>query len=285
MSKYIHISKFSTLNFEPDNQKSFDDPVNYCQKLHVNDAILIQFAADYDETFSFSIVNSIGTIVQSGTFDITAIDTAINVLEKEITELAQDIYTFQIYQTTRQPLLVAESSPFLITENVENTTLLTYTHKINEYDTIFINDTVRVFNFRFEGGFLNKDNKYEVESDSFKNQFQENRQLYQMPYRTKILTIGNAWGVPEWVADKVNFVFCCSNIYVNRIKHSRVEKSTPEREVIDDRYPFFNFKITLQGEPELYTTGMQIFTSDWVAKKSRWKGFGTWINGGIYNRD
>jgi len=285
MSQFIHISKFSTLNFEPTNQKSWEDKVSYCQKLHVNDAILIQFAADTGETFSYALINEIGTVVRSGLFSITSIDGITNMHEIELSGLAEAIYKFVIYQTTVQKLLVAESSPFIVLENVDNTTLLTYTNKSNDFDTIFINETVRIFNFRFEGGFLNSDIKYVVEADSFRNQFQENMQLYQMPYKTKILTIGNAYGVPDWIAEKINFIFCCSNVYLNRVKHSRSEKSTPERQIIEEGYPFSNFKLTVEGEPELFTTGMQIFTPEWVAKKSTWFGYGTWLNNGIINRN
>lgn len=285
MNQYIHISKFSTLNFEPENRKSWEDQVDYCQKLHYNDAILLQFAADSGETFSYSLVNSIGTIVRLGSFTDTVLNSYIKMHELTLSGLAQDIYTLQIYQTTVQPLLVATSSPFIITDSVENMALLTYTNQINEYDTIFINGTVRVFNFRFEGGFLNDDTKYMVEANSFRNQYQENRQLYQMPYKTQILTIGNAFGVPDWVAEKINFIFCCSNVYLNRVKHVRSEKEVPVRSIISEGYPFSNFKLTLEGQPELYTTGMQIFTSDWIAQKSAWKGYGTWINNGIFNRN
>jgi len=285
MSKYIHISKFSSLNFEPETLKSWKDQVRYCQKLHINDDILIQFAADANETFTYSVTNSIGTIVQSGSFIATVLNDLITIHELTLSGLAQDIYTMQIIQNTVQPLLVATSSPFIVTDSVENTTLLNYTNKINDFDTIFINGTVRVFNFRFEGGFLNSDTKHLVEAESFRNQYQENRQLYQMPYKTKILTVGNAFGVPDWVAEKINFIFCCSNVYLDRIKHVRSEKSVPERQVIEEGYPFSNFKITVEGEAELYTTGMQVFGADWVVRKSNWLGYGTWINEGIINRN
>lgn len=285
MGQFIHISKFSSLNFEPTNVKSWEDQVSYCQKVFVNDPILIQFAADFDETFRYDVINSLGTVIQTGLFTITAIGATINILEKEITELPQDIYTLRIYQTTRQTLLIAESSPFCVTDQVDNTTLLTYTNSSNDFDTIFINGTTRVFNFRFEGGFLNSDTSYLVESNSFRNQFQEGRQLYQRPYKTKSLTIGNAFGVPDWVAEKINFIFCCSNIYLNRVKHSRSEKSAPERTTIEEGYPFSNFKLLLEGEAELYTTGMQIFGNDWIVKKSNWNGYGTWLTNGIINRN
>lgn len=284
MAGYIHISKLSTLNFEPDNQKSFEDKVSYCQKLHLNDPVLVQFAGDSIETFSYAIVNLLGTIVRSGGFSITAIDSTLNVLEIQIAGLPQDIYTFQLFQTTNNPsVLLAESSVFCVTDNVDNTTLLAYTNNVNDYDTIFITNTVRMFNFRFEGGLLNSGMKHAVETNNFRNQFQEIRQLYQMPYKTKELTIGGPFGVPDWIAEKINFIFCCSNVYVNGIKHSRSEKEAPAREIIAEGYPFFNFKMIVEGEPDIYTTGIPVFSSDWIAAHGSMIRYGTWINNGMTN--
>lgn len=267
---YIHISKFSSLNFENENRKDFEDKVYYAQKVYVNDPIYIQFVADASQTYSYGVINSFGTIVKSGLFAVTSINSSYNVLEVEIDNLPVDaFYQFQIYDTTdRTTLLIAQSSTFFVTDDTSGTVLLTYTNETNDYDTVFINSTVRIFNFRFEGGIMNQGNKYLVEGNSFRNQYQEMRQLYQQPYKTSVLTIGSAKGVPDWVAEKVNLIFCLSNVYIDYQKYVRSEKEVPERSTIVEKYPFFNFNLVVESQSQFFTTSEQLFTAEWIKENS-----------------
>lgn len=268
MANQIHISKFSTLNFEPENIKSWEDQVRYCQKIGISDPIYIQFVAEKTNTYSYGIINSLGTIVKSGLFAITSIDSAYNVLEVEIKDLPIAIYQLQIYDTTSGNLLVAQSSTFGIIEDVSNSVLLTYTNKTNDFDTVFISTSVRIFNLRIEGGIMNDGKQYLVEGSSFRNQYQEMQQLFQMPYKTSIFTIGSAFGVPDWVAEKINLIFCLTNVYIDYQKYVRSEKSVPERALIEEGYPFSNFKLVVESQAQFFTTTEQLFTAEWIRNNS-----------------
>ena len=61
------------------------------------------------------------------------------------------------------------------------------------------------------------DTTYQVESENFRNQFQEIIYLYSLPYNVYRLTLGQNSGLPEWFADWLNRAFSVSHTEVDGV--------------------------------------------------------------------
>lgn len=144
---------------------------------------------------------------------------------------------------------VAASEPFDICADVTGSVLLRVSHKDNNsnYNNVWWVDGVQQFvSLRAEGGFKPEDNTYEVESESFRNQFQELRYLYSMPYTVYKLTVGREEGVPEWYSGWLNKAFSLSHTEVNGVLYRRSEDAVPERTAAGEATGRYVLKMSLE---------------------------------------
>lgn len=71
-------------------------------------------------------------------------------------------------------------------------------------------------------------------------------QLYAMDSTTKELTIGTSSGVPVWTGEIVNRALSCHALYIDGIRYTRSEASTPEATASAEGDSRFVFKVKLQ---------------------------------------
>jgi hypothetical protein len=132
---------------------------------------------------------------------------------------------------------------FCITDDLEGTVLISYTHRKNDFDTIFQD---RRFNFRIEGGIYPGDKTQTVENEVFRDQRFNPNQIAAIPYEVQVLTIGSSTGVPQWVGKKINNIFSLSDVEVDGIKSVRNESSNPEIISTGIKWPLYVHKISIE---------------------------------------
>lgn len=207
---------FNVLKYEYANEGSFR------QVFGVSDGILIQLFSDRGENPSVLLndkINSTSEEVDLKTYGIN--DNAV--MHYTYIYPNEGVYSITIEGN--------ESEVFEVCENPKGV-LIEYTHKDNNsvFDNIFWNDTTQyVFKFRIVGGFKPSNVSMEVDNEQFVNQKQEIVELYAIPYTTRTFSIGDVNGVPYYIAEHINKIFCLSDVRINGERYVRESNSKPEK--------------------------------------------------------
>lgn len=250
MDVSIVISQFSSLRFTKDKVLPFYDKAQYVQRFAIGEDMRIQFTADSDDPFTAKYTNQAGIDTNVPVKNIYQ-DGELKILEVFFNIPQSGIYTFSILNG----YITVVSAPVCIQaiEDLEDTFLLEYTHRKNDYNTIFEDKTFRV---RFEGGIRPEDISQALDNNMFRDQRGNPLQTAAIGHQVKILTIGNTNGLPQWVADKVNNIFNCSNVTLDGISIVRNESSVPELVKLNDYYPMFVHRLNVEQTDEEYHTGI-----------------------------
>lgn len=246
-------SKYSSLYLgrKEDWKAYFDQDVCYVQKFAIGEEIRIQFTG-YTDGFTAKCIDAkqIETDI-----DVNLLYTDTNSYEgKRLYEVLFSIDIEGLYQfvlTNGSDEAVAYIR-IASSEDLSNTILINYTHRRNEYDTLFFDaeGNRKIFNFRVEGGFYPGDKVQAVENEIFRDQRFEPYQTAAESYEISVLTIGTKKGVPQWVGNKTNHIFKLSNILVDGIETTRNESSIPELISQSSYYPLYVFKINVEQPDE-----------------------------------
>lgn len=245
-------SKFSSLYLgrKESWKASFDQDVCYIQKFAIGEEIRIQFIG-FTAGFTAKYVDDTETSVD---VEVATLYNNMDYDGRILYELSFCVHTEGMYR-----LLITNGSDEVDTgfcilpiEKLENTILISYTHRRNEYDVIFLNedDTKKVFNFRIEGGFYPGDKVQSIENEIFRDQRFESYQTAAESYEISVLTIGSKKGVPQWVGSKINNIFKLSDILVDGIETTRNESSIPELISQSSYYPLYVFKLNVEQADE-----------------------------------
>lgn len=105
-----------------------------------------------------------------------------------------------------------------------------------------------LFDWRVEAGF--KPNGYtpKLENEQYRNQWQEIKNLYSIPYDSYVFTIGDACGVPYWYGRHLNRILCLSEFTIEHTSFVRSENSVPEMSQVIEDSQLFNLSITLEPQ-------------------------------------
>ena len=246
----IKIGDICPLFFSPLKNK-FQQDIDYIQRFHVNDRILIQIfsndASHAVRAYLYNLVSGVQTVISLSEYEVN--DT-VKMYYSTITGLSDSVYTLEVsdasgdFQSTSEPFLICSDSLLL-----EETCLIKYSHKDNNspFDNIFwVEETQLFFELRTEGGF--KPNSYspKVENEQFRNQKQEIIELYSVPYDTFSLSCGNSSGIPYWFIQFINRVLCLSDFYVNGVAYVRSGNSVPEVTQISEDSQMFWASVLLE---------------------------------------
>lgn len=189
-------------------------PVRYYQKWTVNDAIKLQFESNFDPI-----------VVQ-------LVDCELNViLTQNAVQRRKNKYLpgFYIYENTTSLTSVEPgkyyllltlggtkkmiSEPFEVFESLPYSLLLEYFNSTFHGDMVF--ETGLVPSFRLEA-FLRADPPGN-ERTAYRDQQLNPTVLKSRPFRTWDLVLGGGmdYGVPPWVAHKINWIFSCDNVSID----------------------------------------------------------------------
>lgn len=241
----VTISEFSSLNFRDDWKLPFQQNENYTQRFLRTDVLLIQYSTDPESGLKpFLKNNSTGEIreLEAKLLDETTNTYNVLIGPVFITE-DTSFTTFFASDPAGDPVL---STDFCVcTDSLDDTVLLKYTNSLNDFDTIFGEDDL--FTLRVPGVFLPQEYKFENETENFRDQRCILRLLSGYAYETKILTVGGNFGVPNWVARKLNMILCLDNVTINGSGIVRSDGSSPEITILHNDYPLYVYKITLES--------------------------------------
>jgi hypothetical protein len=185
----------------------WQDKKCYLQKWNLGDATKIQVLSDYE--FTFEIFDLDGFKVAS----VEPVEVADNIQGK----------TFKVYEI---PLVFDTAGAFyavveyeghsLISEawqvgQFTDTMIFKYRNSENNFSILF--DTGIEFSFRVEGLIAD----FEPKSDDviYNDQLRNSRVLNSTPWRAFTMYAGQAEGIPDWVADKVNRIMACDIVFVD----------------------------------------------------------------------
>lgn len=122
----------------------------------------------------------------------------------------EGVYQFKI--KSGSPVLETYvSNYFLLKQKHLNTYLLEVTHDENDFDTVF--ETDFVCKLRVHGEL--RDFQPGADRTVFINQSRNIVQLAGKSFSTEKLIIGDSWGVPNFMIEKINDLFLCSQVLID----------------------------------------------------------------------
>jgi hypothetical protein len=263
MSNYLYIPLMNPVNFyEVDPvelpqylSRNFDDyayrytvkpweePVSYCQKFQKSDIINLQFISNFDP-ISVSIITE---------HDQTLTTQAANPVRQDkfrpgyfayqvsfdLDDVPEGVYYFKLLAGGSAAVMISE--PILVKEIHLNTIYLQY--KNSRYHTGVLFETGIEFNFRVEGSLGHV-------TPSSRDQFYDDQRynptiLSSKPFDNYPLSIGGSWGVPDWVIQKINYIFSCNNVMIDGKLYAKTSDSRiTVRE--EDQYPLRGIEFTVR---------------------------------------
>lgn len=249
-SPVLKISDFSSLNFRHDWRLHFQYPAGYVQRFLPSDSIYVQYATigQYVGDLEIWLTDSAGNDISQlePTVIKTTDDVTVSAVAWPPLPVGSYILQFRIAQYSR----VIAWAPFCIVAELPDSVLFTYTNYRDDFDTVFNTE----IDYRVEAVWLPTDTSFLVNAESFRDQNGIAHQLSAQPYETRALTIGggiSAFGVPDWVARKINNIFSCSSVFIDGEQYARSEGAVPEKTDIATDYPLFMYKITVEPQSGL----------------------------------
>jgi hypothetical protein len=100
--------------------------------------------------------------------------------------------------------------------------------------------------FHVRGGVQIGGTKHVIDQEFFRDQRYVPHTLSPDTRKTAVLTIGGSEGVPEYVGDTLNAIFCCDTIFMNGRRIARLGDSVPEATPIAKGYPYVNFSVEIE---------------------------------------
>lgn len=242
----IQISKFSSVQFINKQYSFYDEEVCYMQKFGLNDTIRIQFTAEYQPEYYYLKVSDVyGKTISQVQFEDIYYFSHISIYEcvYPLSSLIEgNIFRLSIVNENEE--ITHTHICILPKEELHKTILIECTNYANDYDAIFLPE--KKFQFRVEGGIYQANAKQNVDNETFRDQLSSLHQLSAFPYEVNVLTIGNSNGVPQWVGNKINYIFSLSSVYVNNKETVRSEGSIPELVQLQPYYPLYVFNMDIE---------------------------------------
>ncbi|HUR65469.1 MAG TPA: hypothetical protein VMZ03_03895 [Chitinophagaceae bacterium] len=198
----------------PDTIPNFIDPVEYLQPWQKNDIIPIPLLSNFGP-HQLELYNCARDLVQAFvlTYKPSSIEgIGVKAYEAAISLSGYDEGVYYFLLKSGNPVIgILESEQFDIKELHENSILFQYKHDENDFDVVF--ETGIELRFRVHGGLT----EFTPVSDRtvFIDQPRNIVQLSGKSYYTQKLLIGDSLGVPQWVIERVNDIFLCSEVLID----------------------------------------------------------------------
>lgn len=223
-----------------------DDRQCYVQKFQTNDITKLQFLSDYPD-FTFKIYD-LETYKEA--LNIDPVDKQYNIkdqtfkvyeVEIDFNQLAEGDYYVEVVANGA----IYQSEPINVAAFHPNTIFFEYRNSYSKPGIIFYDGFVS--SFRVEGGI----NQFtpSFQDESFIDQRYNNTLLSSVGYRVFTLYVGNAVGVPDWVADRINEILTCDTVKIDGVYYAKasgakwtVNGATP---ITENEKTFAGYKIEI----------------------------------------
>lgn len=233
----IKIGSVCPLFFNP-LKDEFSRAINYLQRFHSSDRLLMQILCSQGDVPNVSLKNAISGTSTPVSLSEHQFNQHTKLYHFTITNLEDGIYTISVST-------IGESEPFSFTSSsciLDETKLIRYSHKDNNsIDSVFwIGDVQQIFEIRYECGFKPSGITFNAEVEQFRNQDQEIISSYSVPYKTMRFSAGNAQGLPWWFGEHLNKILCLSMVNIDGSDYVRSESNAVEMSaVMEDNQMFF----------------------------------------------
>jgi len=222
---------------------SWEQEISYYQKWQKTDSITLQVRSEFS-TIKLDLIDCSGAVVKTGNFVLkpTSIVGQLWSTYEVTMQLADvDDGLYYLLITVGNNILQFLSEPQDIVLLQEDTLLHTYRHSMNNMDIIYATEVV--FGFRAEAIITDyaPGNVQEVYEDQTLNLVE----LSATPFDSFKYKLGGAYGVPPWVAKKVNMIFCNDTVLLDGMQYVRADgaKLEPNRA---DRYPMAGWSMDIR---------------------------------------
>ena len=230
------ISDMCPLHFKAQAQGTEDTyypmAFNYVQKYGQTDTIHVQIQFTSDPADRHVVLNAMDYLKECKVFDgATALVYAATYVELSAGHWYGDYYIdctklsgLTYFTITEDSGLMADSLPIDVGYHPDTVKLDAHNTR-NEKNTVFGTFQYdHVFMIRLEGGFKPNDFELSTEDTVFTNQFEEDTLTHSLPFIIKYLTIGDSYGLPSWMCEKINMYLSCDTVLVDNIQMNRTGK-------------------------------------------------------------
>lgn len=244
----VQLPQYLTKHFDDywasEQLQPFETVVSFKQKWQTSDTIYLQFESNF------------------ASIQMTAIDCEQNVLlTQAATQVRANKYLpgYYVYEITLSlapfspgtiwlKLSLGLGSKLMISEPIDvaetwpETILFQYSNSKYHGDIIF--ETGIVFGFRCEAVIRRLDPANE--RTAYRDQKLNPSTLKVRPFRAWELGIGHKRGIPDWVIDKMNWIWSCDNVTLDGKPFAVLEDSKFEDKEIHPQYPFRHWTLNIQ---------------------------------------
>lgn len=268
-TEYIDIPKCNPLRWLKYNDNTKDDffvnsisdfeqPESYCQLFQQTDSIITQvrLLKSFVSSYKMEIVNEYLAVVQTASSSVIYDDGTYLYVQFAVVPSTLNGYyfgklSFEFTDATITRGDVYYSEPLNIRATHENTILIGYRHKTNDFGVIFQRKLIGItparriattpqstalFYLRVHGGVWEADKGTASDDVMYINDSHDVTLLHSVPYNLQVLKFGDARGVPVWLYDKIVRAWACTYVQVDGQYYTKNEGATVEKEAVE-RYP------------------------------------------------
>lgn len=244
----VELPQYLTKHFDDywasEQLQSFETVVNFTQKYQTSDTIYLQFESNF-ASIQLSVIDCDQTVLL--TQAATQVRANKYLAGYYVYELTLSLAAFPA-GTIWLKLSLGLGSKFMISEPIElaetwpNTILFQYNNSKYHGDVIF--ETGIVFGFRCEAVIRRLDPANE--RTAYRDQKLNPTTLKVRPFRGFELGIGHLSSVPDWVIDKMNWIWSCDNVLCDGKSFAVLDESKFEDKEIHPQYPFRQWALNIQ---------------------------------------
>lgn len=231
-------------NFEADLVNVYQSPQCYLQKWQFGDVGRVQILSDYEFTFKVLDLDTGAEIAELipalKASQIVGESFQVYEVEIDFEALGAGVYYCKIeYNDTFEDKIVL-SEPFEVAETWPGTLKFDFVNSENNFDVVF--ETGIDFQIRVEGVIAD----FSPESDDliYNDMLRNATLLNSVPFRSFVLYVGGAPGVPVWMADKINRVMSCDSVKIDGANYEKKQGAGWEVKRADE-YQFVGLNIEI----------------------------------------
>ena len=199
----------------PDTVRNFEEQIPYWQPWQKNDIIYVPILSNYAGPHQLELYNCDDILIDTFQLNYEASSIEGTGMKFYIATVALATYAEGVYYfllKSGSPVLdTLESEKIYVKTLHENTIQIRYTHNENDFDVVFENGLE--FQLRVYGGMT----EFKPASDRtvFVDQPRNMVQLSGKSYYTQKLLLGDANGIPDYLIERINQIFLCSDVLVD----------------------------------------------------------------------
>jgi len=233
-----------------------EEQVAYAQKYCNADTIAFQIAVPAGAIVDFT-ANLVGDneAVEIPWDSLTLTGSGYDYFEfsKSLSGIEEGLYQIEVeveWQDGKRLSLVSE--PICIRPVHPGTVLIQFSHSGNEFGTLFQpEEGEKKYMIRVEGGFPSDGFLPGSKDVVYRDQTYNTVLLSSVPFANCKATFGDGRGIPNWLADKLNRIFSCSDVKLNGEQYTRADGSKLEA-VREEGFPMAAWVIELAKAENRY---------------------------------